>query len=59
MAGTVTAARTGRAAALRAWADDVDPIDLRDAEADALRCIAELAETFAHDVVDRPEQLRP
>lgn len=40
----VTKTRAERAAALEAWADTVDPADLRSADTAALRHIAELAQ---------------
>lgn len=40
----MTKTRAERAAALEAWADRVDPADLRTAATDALRHIAELAQ---------------
>ena len=43
----MTKTRTERAAALEAWADAVDPTDLRDADTDALRRIAQLAQQRA------------
>ncbi len=43
----VTKTRAERAAALEAWADAVDPADLRDADTDALRRIAQLAQQRA------------
>ena len=39
--------RNERAKALEEWADRVDPTDLRDAGAEALRKIAEIAERRA------------
>lgn len=44
MGRVVSDARARRAAALEAWADAVDPADLRPADTEALRHIAELAE---------------
>jgi predicted ATP-dependent protease len=44
MVVTMTKTRAERAAALEAWADAVDPADLRDADTDALRRIAQLAQ---------------
>ncbi|MFN8017277.1 MAG: hypothetical protein U0P45_04045 [Acidimicrobiales bacterium] len=43
----MTKTRAERSAALEAWADTVDPADLRDADTDALRRIAELAQQRA------------
>lgn len=40
----MTKTRAERAASLEAWADTVDPADLRSADTDALRHIAELAQ---------------
>ena len=40
----MTKTRAARAAALEAWADAVDPAELRSADTDALRHIAELAQ---------------
>ncbi len=40
----MTKTRADRAAALEAWADAVDPADLRSADTEALRHIAELAQ---------------
>ena len=40
----MTKSRAERAAALEAWADNVDPDDLRETETGSLRTIAELAE---------------
>lgn len=40
----MTKTRAERAAAIEAWADRVDPADLRSAATDALRHIAELAQ---------------
>jgi len=40
----MTKTRAERAAALEAWADTVDPADLRSADTDALRHIADLAQ---------------
>ena len=40
----MTKTRAERAAALEAWADTVDPADLRSADTEALRHIAELAQ---------------
>ena len=40
----MTKSRAERAAALEAWADAVDPADLREADTDSLRHIAELAQ---------------
>jgi predicted ATP-dependent protease len=48
MVVTMTKTRAERAAALEAWADAVDPADLRDADTDALRRIAQLAQQRAH-----------
>ncbi len=47
---TMTKTRAERAAALETWADAVDPADLRSADTDALRHIAEL--TQQRDDVD-------
>ena len=44
MVETVSKSRAERAAALEAWADSVDPADLRSADTDSLRHIAELAQ---------------
>ena len=44
MVDAVTSRRTDRAAALAAWADDVDPADLRPADRSSLRKIAALAQ---------------
>jgi hypothetical protein len=44
MVNAVTPSRADRAAALEQWADAVDPADLRPADTDALRRIAELAQ---------------
>ena len=41
---TVSKSRAERAAALEAWADSVDPADLRSADTDSLRHIAELVQ---------------
>lgn len=43
----MTKTRAERAAALEAWADTVDPTELRDADTDALRRIAQLAQQRA------------
>lgn len=40
----VTKTRAERSAALEAWADAVDPADLRSADTDSLRHIAQLAQ---------------
>jgi hypothetical protein len=48
MVETVTKSRAERAAALEAWADSVDPADLRVADTDSLRHIAELAQQRDH-----------
>lgn len=40
----MTKSRAERAAALEAWADSVDPADLREADTDSLRQIADLAQ---------------
>lgn len=53
MVGQVTNTRAQRAEALEAWADKVDSAELREADTETLRAIAELAET--RDGVD--EQL--
>lgn len=44
MVETMTKSRAERAAALESWADTVDPADLRQADTDSLRHIAELAQ---------------
>lgn len=44
MVDTMTKSRSERAAALEAWADTVEPDDLREADTDSLRHIAELAQ---------------
>lgn len=44
MVETMTKSREQRAAALEAWADSVDPGELREADTDSLRHIAELAQ---------------
>lgn len=44
MVDAMTKSRTERAAALEAWADSVDPNDLRSADTESLRMIAELAQ---------------
>lgn len=44
MVDAVTKTRAERAAALEAWADSVDPGDLRSADTAALRHIAELSQ---------------
>jgi hypothetical protein len=44
MVETMTKSRAERAAALEAWADTIDPANLREAETGALRHIAELAQ---------------
>lgn len=43
----MTRTRAERAAALEAWADNVDPNDLRSVDTEALRHIAELAQQRA------------
>jgi hypothetical protein len=49
MVDTMTKSRADRATALEAWADNVDPKDLRTADTDSLRLIARLAQQ-RHDV---------
>ncbi len=44
MVDAVTKSRSERAAALESWADNVDPSDLREADTDSLRHVAELAQ---------------
>lgn len=44
MVDTMTKTRAERAAALEAWADTVESAELRSADTDALRHIAELAQ---------------
>lgn len=44
MVGAMSKTRAERAAALEAWADTVEPADLRSADTAALRLIAELAQ---------------
>lgn len=44
MVETMTKSRAERAAALEAWADTVEPDDLREADTDSLRRIADLAQ---------------
>lgn len=50
MVDPMTKTRAERAAALEAWADIVDPADLRSADTGALRHLAELAQQ--RDAVD-------
>ncbi len=44
MVDQVSTTRTDRVEALERWADDVDPADLKVADTEALRVIAELVE---------------
>lgn len=44
MVEAMTKSRAERAAALEAWAETVEPADLREADTDSLRHIAELAQ---------------
>lgn len=44
MVDAMTTSRADRAAALEAWADSVAPEDLRSADTESLRLIAELAQ---------------
>ena len=44
MVEIMTKSRAERAAALESWADAVEPADLREADTDSLRQIAELAQ---------------
>ncbi len=46
MVGEVTKSRGERAEALEAWADQVDSAELKEADTETLRAIAELAETL-------------
>jgi len=48
MVGTMSKTRAEQAAALEMWADAVDPSELRAADTDSLRHIAELAQQRDH-----------
>ncbi|MCC5951375.1 MAG: hypothetical protein JJU45_04700 [Acidimicrobiia bacterium] len=55
---TMSKSRAERAAALEAWAETVDPEDLHQADTDALRQIAELAQQREHLDAELAESVR-
>jgi len=58
MVDAMTKSRAERAAALEAWADSVDSGDLRRADTDSLRQIAELAQQREQLEVELAESVR-
>jgi len=58
MVDAMTKSRAERAAALEAWADSVDRGDLRRADTDSLRQIAELAQQREQLEVELAESVR-
>lgn len=58
MVGAMTKSRGERAAAIEAWADSVEPDDLRRADTDSLRLIAELAQQRQQLDVELAESVR-
>jgi hypothetical protein len=58
MVDTMTKSRAERAAALESWADAVDQADLREADTDSLRTIAELAQQRAQVDSELAESVR-
>lgn len=58
MVATMSTNRQKQAAALDAWAESVDPADLRTADTDSLRLIAELADQRNHLDAELAETVR-